>query len=624
MKFRRITALILTAALMIPVFSFAVSAIVLAETQYHYDEADPSWLKDLVVMEQLNINDAVGGKLNKICADAQYEYSETAQTFKDTVSYYYLLYKLDADSRKAAYLYILDYLNLFSSAANSSVSDEYIRYFLESAGIVYPEQETSLTPVLARALYALLTSSDSKYSIAKGTNLETALMAYAAETFGVDINTLRKYSQAEILTLDQYVTAACRYTLYLKGYQVSKDTDEKEVARLMAVCVIESQGIAVDPDNVTFDELQTKYTTAMLGKIYDVTPDPDMMKQAVNSNSVASYILQLIGKKYNLTVRSSLSYDEMFALVRDNTDYFKLEDNEFYADIDKYKVKLDYKRDKIWVMPTAITDTNIISGCVVEVFINGQQVKDNYFTKVALDSSKTSETVTVRVDYYKSGESKKTSTYYLEVYQGTETPPQNENPIAGIISSSSDRIKKIKDSLGDDSVFSDIFQNINFNLPQRVMSIMSLLVPSFTNGLGNGYQYIKKIFGFADDKNSGTINTDSISGVGGLESYLQSGSTGVSIPVSTQLITNNLSSGSPQVNYIGVDKYTVEPAVGSINYTDSGKNKSFSFGDENTVLAAALFIMAAAIIAVGVAFAIKFSGKHSSGPRGKSRPRARR
>ena len=153
---------------------------------------------------------------------------------------------------------------------------------------------------------------------------------------------------------------------------------------------------------------------------------------------------------------------------------------------------------------------------------------------------------------------------------------------------------------------------------------MSLLVPSFTNGLGNGYQYIKKIFGFADDKNSGTINTDNISGVGGLESYLQSGSTGVSIPVSTQLITNNLSSGSPQVNYIGVDKYTVEPAVGSINYTDSGKNKSFSFGDENTVLAAALFIMAAAIIAVGVAFAIKFSGKHSSGPRGKSRPRARR
>lgn len=624
MKFRRTIALILTAALMIPVLSFAVSAIVLAETQYHYDEADPSWLKDLVVMEQLNINDAVGGKLNKICADAQYEYSETAETFKDTVSYYYLLYKLDADSRKAAYLYILDYLNLFSSAANSGVSDEYIRYFLESAGIVYPEQETSLTPVLARALYALLTSSDSKYTIAKGTNLETALMAYAAETFGVDINTLRKYSQTEILTLDQYVTAACRYTLYLKGYQVSKDTDEKEVARLMAVCVIESQGIAVDPDNVTFDELQTKYTTAMLGKIYDVTPDPDMMKQAVDSNSVASYILQLIGKKYNLTVRSSLSYDEMFALVRDNTDYFKLEDNEFYADIDKYKVKLDYKRDRLWVMPTAITDTNIISGCVVEIFINGQQVKDNYFTKVALDSSKTSETVTVRVDYYKSGESKKTSTYYLEVYQGTETPPQNENPIAGIISSSSDRINQIKDSLGGDSVFSDIFQNINFNLPQRVMSIMSLLVPSFTNGLGNGYQYIKKIFGFADDKNSGTINTDNISGVGGLESYLQSGSTGVSIPVSTQLITNNLSSGSPQVNYIGVDKYTVEPATGSINYTDSGKNKSFSFGDENTVLAASLFIMAAAIIAVGVAFAIKFNGKRSSGPRGKSRPRARR
>ncbi len=625
MKFRRITALILAAVLMIPALSFAASAIVLAETQYNYNEANPSWLKDLVVMEQLNLDDAVEGKLNKISPDAEYEYTETAETFKETVAYYDMLYKLDEDSRKAAYLYVLDYLNLFSSASSGSVSDEYIKYWLESAGIVYPEQETSLTPVLARALYSLLTSSDSKYTVEKGTDLETAVMAYAAEAFGVDINTLRKYSQAEILTLDQYVTAACRYTLYLKGYKVDKDTDEKEIARLMTVYVIESQGIAVDPDNITFDELQTKYTTAMLGKIYGVTPDPDMMKQAVDSNSVASYILQLIGKKYNLTVRSNLSYDEMFVLVRDNTDYFKLEENEFYADIDKYKVNLDYKRERIWVMPTAITDTNITSGCVVEIFIDGQQVKDNYFTKVSLDTSKASQTVTVRVDYYKTGEEKKTSNYYLEVYQGTETPPQNDNPISDIISSSSERINQIKDSLGTDSVFSDIFQNINFNLPQRVLSIMSLLVPSFTNGLGNGYQYIKKIFGFADDTQTGTITTDSISGVGGVESYLQSGSSGVSIPVSTQLITNNLvSSGSQQVTYAGVDKYVVEPATGSISYTDTGSDKTFSFGDENVILAIALFIMAAAIIAVGIAFAVKFNGKRSSGSRRKSHRKSRR
>ena len=153
---------------------------------------------------------------------------------------------------------------------------------------------------------------------------------------------------------------------------------------------------------------------------------------------------------------------------------------------------------------------------------------------------------------------------------------------------------------------------------------MSLLVPSFTNGLGNGYQYIKKIFGFADDKNSGTITTDNISGVGGLESYLQSGSSGVSIPVSTQLITNNLTSGSPQVNYVGVDKYVVEPATGNISYTDTGNDKTFSFGDENSVLAVSLFIMAAAIIAVGIALAVKFNGKRSSGPHGKSRRKVRR
>lgn len=618
MKSKKIIAFILAVIMCVSVFAVNASALVLAETQYRYDQADPSWLKDLVVMEQLNINDAVAGQLNKICPVAEYEYSETAQTFKDKVSYYTLLYKLDENSQKAAYLYVLDYIGLFSSAAGSNVSDEYIRYYLEECGIVYPENQTSLTPMFARALYSLLTSTDSKYTFEKGTGLETALMAYAADAFGIDLDVLRRYNQTQIGTFEEYVTAACKYTLYLKGYSISKDADANEVARMMAVYVIESQGIAINPDTVTFPELQNKYLTAMLGTVYGVTPDPEMMKQAVGNDTVAAYLLQLIGKKYNLTVRNNLSYEERFNLVRDNTDFFKLENNQFYADIDRYSVNLDYKRDHVWVMPSAITNTNLATGCVVEVYINGAKVKDAYFSKVNLDSSKASETVTVRVDYYKSGETKKTTTYSIDIYQGTQEPPKQSNAISDAISGSSDRANQIIDSLGKDSIFSDIFSNISFDLPQRVMSIMSLLVPSFTNGIGNGYQYIRKLFGFADDSTTGEIKTDQISGVGGLEGFIQSGSTGVSMPISTTLVTNNQGNTSGQVNYVGVAQYTVEPSTGNINYTNS--QSKFKFGSENTVLAVSLFILAGAIIAIGIAFAVKFKGSdgrsgHSSGGR---------
>jgi len=621
MKSKKIIAFILAVMLTVSVFTVNASAIVLAETQYHYDQADPSWLKDLVVMEQLNINDAVSGKLNKICAQAQYGYKDTAETFKETVSYYTLLYKLDENSQKAAYLYILDYLGLFSSAANGNVSDEYIRYYLENCGIVYPEKDTALTPMFARALYSLLTASESDFSFEKGTGLETALMAYVADAFGIDLNVLRRFNQSEISTFEEYVTAACRYTLYLNGYSISKDADANEVARMMAVYVIESQGIAINAQDVTFPELQNKYLTAMLGKVYSVTADPDMMKQAVENDEVASYLLQLIGKKYNLTVRNNLSYEERFNLVRDNTDYFKLDNNEFYADIDRYRVDLDYKRSYLWVMPTAITDTNIAAGCVVEIYINGVKVKDAYFSKVNLDSSKASETVTVRVDYYKSGETKKTSNYYIDVYQGANDAPKQENPISNVISGSSDRIDQIIGSIGEDSVISDIFSNISFDLPQRVMSIMSLLVPSFTNGLGNGYQYIKKLFGFADDSSQGEIKTDNIGGVGGLEGFIQSRSTGVSMPISTNLVTNTQNPSSGQINYSGVAQITIEPSTGT-TVTDSGK--TFKLGKENTVLAVALFILAGAIIAVGIAFAVKFKDSGRRGGRSSGYKRRKR
>ena len=89
MKRNRILAVFLTVVMLITALSTGLSAaaLMMVETQYTYDSPNMSWLKGLIVKEDMNNLDGMTQR-NTLVAKAEYPYSETADSFKEEVSYY--------------------------------------------------------------------------------------------------------------------------------------------------------------------------------------------------------------------------------------------------------------------------------------------------------------------------------------------------------------------------------------------------------------------------------------------------------------------------------------------------------------------------------------------------------
>ncbi len=524
MKYKRLLAVLLAAVMLMGVLScsFCSYAIMMVETQFVYDSVNMSWLKDLIVKEDMSSVNALAAQQNTLQAVSDYPYVHTSESFSEEVFYYQVLYTLDADMTEVAYLYMLQLVeSLASSTAASGYSDGYIRSYLESLGIVYPTgdaQESSETLIVARALFSII-STDESYAVTRGTGLYEAFTDYLSTLIGVDVSYIIKFDSDGSLTgLQEYVMAACRYLLYNAGYAVDSNTSDEEVFRLIAIMTIKAQGISIDSSTATLDEIRIKYLCAMMCKIYDVTIDVPAFEEAVNANELDFYMLQLIGSEYGITVRNSVTYEEAFDIVSQNTDYFNLEEGEFYADIYEYNVQLAYKRDKIWVYPQTLGTTSESDGTQVKVKINGENVRENYYVDVALNSELSNESIVITVEYTDSSGTK-SSSYVLNIYQGTETYVQSSGDItiSGALSGVTGIITDLLAEVGLDSSIANLVSNIPFELPERFFSISSLLLPSFdTSSLGSSF--LQALFGYSKEDDSNT-QTDQLGGVGGLDTY---------------------------------------------------------------------------------------------------------
>lgn len=520
MKLKKLLAVLLSAILLLSVFSayFCASALMTVETQYTYDAANPSWLKDLIIKEDMS---SVSGLSDSVTIEpvAKYPYRETASSFKDEIAYYQLLYTIDENMADVAYLYMLSLVEqLASSTTSTEYTDEFIKSYLESLGVVYPSGEaadSSETRIVARALFSIL-NADAEYEVKRGTGLYDAFTGYISVLLGVNVSVILKFDgNSDFSDLKEYVLAACKYMLYCSGYDVTATTTDEEVYRLIAIMTIRSQGISIDSSTATFEEIKNKYLCAMMCKVYDVSINVTAFEKAVNDGRLDFYMLQLIGKKYGVTVRDSVSYEEAFDIVCENTDYFNLEAGEFYADIYEYNVRLKYKRNTVWMYPQTLSATSESEGTSVDVKINDEDVRENYYVDVLLDSSAETQTVYITVEY-KDSNGTKSSSYKINVIQGTEdavSTPTISQALTGV----TDIVNKLLGEVGLDSSFATIVKNIPFELPDRIFSISSLLMPGFDlNSIGSSFLQI--LFGYSEEDDS-NVDTDDLGGVGGLDSF---------------------------------------------------------------------------------------------------------
>ena len=576
MKLKKLLAVLLAAVLLSGVLScgFASYAILMVETQFTYDSVNLSWLKDLIIKEDMSSVQSLASNQATLEPVPKYPYRHTAASFSEEITYYQMLYTLDEDMAEVAYLYILQIVeSLAASTTSASFSDEYIRSYLESLGVVYPTgdaENSSETLIVARALYSVL-AKDESYTIKRGTGLYEAFTSYISVIIGVDMKYIIKYDSDGTLTgLEEYVLAACRYMLYTMGYDVGNNTSDEEIFRLLAIMTIRSQGISIDSKTATIEEIKVKYLCAMMCRIYEVSINVPDFENAVNSRKLDFYMLQLIGKKNGVSVKDDVTYEEAFDIVSKNTDYFNLESGEFYADVFEYNVRLKYKRDKIWFYPQTLGTTSESEGTNVNVKINGVDVQENYYVDVALDSTLPKETVNITV-VYTDDSGTITSTYTVNVYQGNETYVSPGTNISGALSGVSDIVSQLLSEVGLDSSIANIVKNIPFELPERIFSISSLLLPSFDTG-SLGSSFLGALFGYStgDDSN---VQTDQLGGVAGLDSFNSSGNSTQSMDFTNNF--GNLGNLGNNIN-IQINTSPMENTTNSANQVIIGDNQQLN------------------------------------------------
>ena len=408
------------------------------KTQYEYEANNPSWLRQLIAKENmLSVDGIVTEKA--LYPVSKYPYITDAPSFKEEVAEYAEYYTLDEESQRAAYIYVFQQLGALTIIADPEATDQSKAEWLREQGIIItPEQEEDPDSIfMISALYALWKNDffyvleGERITIPAGTKLEAALMMYMV-AMGDDDRSLiafvnKYFNITEIISLEDYVYYTCLFALYTNGYISSREIvtiPRNEAFRRLAIMSISNSGISVDVNTATDEEIQIKYMAAMLGTQYNVTLDPDSTFKANRAKTLHYYIIQRMAyEDKKLAISSSkYSYEEAFDIVLKKTNRFDLE-KEFYSDIYEYDLHLDHFRELIYINPTPIDNANMT------VKINDKKVNLSQYAKVPLNADPT-QIILIDVQY--NGPTKESTTYRLNVYQGTT--PADDKDVTGIVS----------------------------------------------------------------------------------------------------------------------------------------------------------------------------------------------
>lgn len=410
------------------------------QTQYSYSENDPSWLRKLVVKEDLMSVEGIATE-SVLYPNASYPYRTDAPCFKEEVAKYVENFTLDEEGRKAAYIYLLKQIGAISIITETPEEGQSKADWLREQGIIITEEEEADPDsiILINALYSLMKNdfyyvySGNHIDIPAGTRLEPALMMYLMAMTSKNSTLtefLQKYfARTQILTLEDYIYYTSLMALFSGGFvsvtELPTITPE-EVYRRVAIMTIRTAGISVDSDTATTEEIQIKYLASMLSDTYNISVDPDALEKEVKKGTVAYYIIRRMAyEDASISISDKrYKYEEAFKIVLKQTHRFDLE-NEFYCDIKEYGVYLKNIRDSVYINPVPLS----LSG--VEIMINGTKVEGNQYYK-ALLTGEAPQTIGIAVTH-KSGKTVKNTYYRLKIYNGVEAA--TDSNLTGFIES---------------------------------------------------------------------------------------------------------------------------------------------------------------------------------------------
>lgn len=454
------------------------------QTQYIYSENNVSWIRKLVVKEDMLSPEGIATEavLHPV---TDYPYTTDAPHFKAEVEECTKTYTLDEDSQRAAYLYLIKQVGALSLISEPTVSDQTKADWLRSQGIVITKEEEQDPEkiLMISALYAMMRNdlyyvyTGEHLTIPKGTSLEQAIVIYLASLSGQG-STLASFiykffGHSSFGNLEDYMYYTSLMALYTNGYVNATEIPQlsrNEVYRRVAIMTIRGYGLAIDSEKATHEELQQKYLTAMLGTHYKVSLDPESLAKASNNQSIAYYILQRMAyEDAKLTIsQTKYSFENCFKTVLQKTDRFDLK-KEFYSDVYEYNVYLESNRSNISVNPTPLTAASVVT-------INGKPVIGGEYAKVEIKNVE-HQVLNIVSRYTVNGKTT-TSLYKLNVYQGT-TPPPSSN-ITGIVPTYKNPSNS---TTGNGSNGNNPTVNVNLTLP-NMLPYVSQINGAATNLVG--------------------------------------------------------------------------------------------------------------------------------------------
>ena len=435
-------------------------------TEYSY-----AWLDQLIIRDDATSVVAT----TVVPKPTDYPYSHTYDEFIEEVRKYAALNTLDENTVAGSYEEIMNLV--YYTVVALGMTDEYevMEEYLRSYGIRLPDEPDGQDKINIAVVYAALkynavyTLYGKDVSIPTGVDLDGASVIIFAAISGIMLPSgVTSFPGLAVYSVKNYVKE-------FEDLPVSKNPDAAEVfywAKIITASSVDGNDDDVgdyEMPNMAYDKVDPEdkayvdyaYYATILNTAYDVTLDVEALRAAVengNDTAVQKLILETMLSEKSVRMSSTMNTKELFDLACES-GCFNL-DNEFYSDVFNYDITIAQDRTKMWFTPFSVADQ--LEGGNAEattMTLNGVAAGHNKTTGIALDPSKSAETVVLSIDY-NDGVRSQQATYTFNIIKdkslnGTTVSSGNNlaeaaQNIAGAVNpSGNDKVNEIVDGVVD-------------------------------------------------------------------------------------------------------------------------------------------------------------------------------
>lgn len=426
--FAAISALLLLVMCVTPAYAVDIQSVYPYLSEVEVQPGNPradkpdyefSWLDNVII--RYDANAVTSAPVTPVPSD--YLYSETYEEFAEGVKAYSMLFELDENTVGSAYEQLSTALHYTLTAMGFTDTQESMREYLADYGISLPLNETADEKAQIAIVYAVLKYNalyvlyEKEVTLPKGISLDEATVIIMASLTGTmlpsGIDTLTGLA---LLLTENYVTG-------FDQLPVSDNPDASEIFHWAKVITAAQNNYQVPLEsydkttNAQREYVDYAYHASIINTAYDINVDPISLVKALQDDAddaLEKFILKEMLDEKRVPYSENAQSRELFELACQN-GYFALE-QEFYADIFAYELKVPENCEKVWFTPFSLAGQLQGSDVqYVKIFLNGTEMSPNSTVSTPLDTSKEKETVELRVVYDDNAgnQSETVYTYYV-------------------------------------------------------------------------------------------------------------------------------------------------------------------------------------------------------------------